>query len=574
MLESHHSRLLAYALAATVLLAACAPAPAAAPPGARPPGESLRPSRVTIAIGAEINGLATKFEGGNTFSAEFHFLTNSPLALRNAQGIASPFLAADLPSRDAGTWTVNPDGTMATTWKIRPNARWHDGQPVVSADFVFAHRAYTDEAMTVRDREPERFMDRVEPLDAKTFVIHWKQPYPWANELVSRELEALPDHIMGRVYEVGDVDAFLNHPFWSSTSYVGNGPFRLTQWDPGSQLIYRAFEDFFMGRPKLDEVVFRIISDSNTVVANVLGGNVDATVGITLGQRPGVTVKEQWAQSGEGQVIITPVRFRYVQIQLDPARSGQAALAEVRVRRAVVHGIDRETLAQVVTEGTAPPTEIPISPHDAIYPRALQAIAKYPYDPNRSAALLQEAGWTRRGDALVNAAGQAFTLDIRTTQGSDNESEMSIMAADLTKLGMQVAQTVVPQSRIRDFEYRVTFPGLNNTAQSIANPGWLNVATTEQCAAAERRFVGSNRGCWKNPEYDRLYLLASSSLDPNERSSAVLQALKILTEDVGVFGLAYNSENIAVRKGLVGPGPRWPAQVGNTWNIHEWYWQS
>ena len=54
---------------------------------------------------------------------------------------------------------------------------------------------------------------------------------------------------------------------------------------------------------------------------------------------------------------------------------------------------------------------------------------------------------------------------------------------------------------------------------------------------------------------------------------ALIEALRIITEDLGIIGLSYTSENIPVRKGLIGPGPRWPGQVGNTWNVHEWRWQ-
>lgn len=554
------------------LLAACAPA--ATSLGGTPPegGASAGPSRVTIAIGAEVDYLATKLETGNTFAAEFNFLSNSPLAVRNERGAAIPLLAVDLPSQGNGTWTVRPDGTMSTTWKIKPHAQWHDGRPISPRDFIFALKIYTDPNLPVRERLPEQFMDSITPIDEESFIISWKQPYPWANELVSRQLEALPEHILGPLYERGDTDAFLNQSFWSTPEYVGDGPYRLTQWDRGSQVLYRAFDAYFMGKPRIDEVIFRVISDTNAVLANVLGGAVDTTVGITLGQQGGVTVQKQW-DPAEGAVVITPVRFRYVQIQLDPTRTEQPALADARVRRAIVSGIDRASLAEVVTEGSAPATEIPVSPNDPIYSDALNAAVKYPYDPARSAALLAEASWNRRGDLLVGGTGQPFTLDIRTTAGSDNESELSIISADLGKLGMQISETVIPQSRIRDSEYRVTFPGLNTTAQSIDIPGILAVATSTQCATAQTRFTGSNRGCWQNAEFDRLYLIASSSLDPKERAQAVIRALHVLTDDVGVFGLSYNSESLAVKKGLIGPGPRWPAQVGNTWNIYDWYWQ-
>jgi peptide/nickel transport system substrate-binding protein len=559
------------------LIACSSPAtPSAGQTGNQPssnqaPPARTGPARVTIAIGAEVNNLATKFEGGNTFSSEFHFMGNSPLVVREPQGTARALLAAELPSRDNGTWVVNADGTMRTTWKIRPNAKWHDGQPVVARDFVFAYRVYTDEALAVREREPERFMERVEAVDDKTFVVHWKQPYPWAGELVSRQLEPLPTHLAQSLYESLDPEAFLGNGLWTTTAYVGTGPFRLVQWDQGSQLIYRAFDDYFMGKPKLDEVIFRIIADSNTVVANVLSGAVDTTVGITLPQQAAVTIKRQWP-ANEGEVIASPTRWRYQQIQFDPARLQQPALLDQRVRRAIVHSLDRATIAEVVTEGTSKVADTPVVPTDALYPRVQERITQYPYDQTRALALMQEAGWTRQGDRLVNANGQPFNLELRTTAQTDNETEQSLVAADLAKLGLVPQQVIVPQSRIRDSEYRVTFPGLNGTAQSIDLPGILSVAISDQCASAERRFVGSNRGCWKNPQFDRFYEIGTTSLDRNERDNAVVDAFRVMTDEVGIFGLSYNAESLAVRKGLVGPGTRYPGQVGNTWNVHEWHW--
>jgi peptide/nickel transport system substrate-binding protein len=565
------------ALVFVMLLAGCTAAPAgpgagqSSPAGSEATREAPRSARprVTVIIGAEVDGLATRFGGGGTFSSELHYLSNSPLSVLDPQGQPVLRVAADFPSRDAGTWTVNADGTMRTTWRIKPNAVWHDGKPITSADFVFAHRVYLDPQVPISSRQPEEFMGRIEPVDDQSFVIHWKRAYPWAAEI---PFYPLPTHLMSSVYESSGGEALVNHPFWTSTDYVGNGPFRLMQWDRGTQLVYQAFPEYFMGRPRLDEVVFRIMSDPNTVVASLLGGNGDATVGITLGQQGGVTMRNQWTASGEGQVTTTPIRWRYVQIQFDPQRNGQPALLDRRVRRALYHGIDRESMAEITTQGTATAAEVPLFPKDPIYPRAEQAITKYPFDPTRALALLQEAGWTRRGDTLVGTNGQPFALDLWTTAAIDNEREVSIVAADLDKLGLQTTQLVIPQSRIRDSEYRVSFPGLNFTAQSIDVPGTLGVAAGDRCPTAQNRFSGGNRGCWKNAEFDRQYLIASTSLERAERDEAVIQSVRVLTEEVGLYSLSYNTENLAMRKGLVGPGPRWPGQTGNTWNIHEWHW--
>ncbi|MPZ15579.1 MAG: hypothetical protein GEU73_14355 [Chloroflexi bacterium] len=558
----------------TMLVAACAPGgPAGAPDGAGGSVAPARPTSVVMGVGSEVDNIGPKI-GGGTNAAEYQFMTNSPLSVRNAQGVASPLLAAELPSRDQGTWVVNPDGTMRTTWKIRPNAIWHDGTPVTSPDAVFAFEVYLDPAMPIADRMPEQLMDGVEPLDDKTFVVHWKAPYPWANELGARELEPLPAHILEVIYREGNPEAFAGNPFWNSPQYVGNGPYRLTAWEPGSQLSYRAFDDYFMGRPTIDDVVLRIIPDSNTLLSNLLAGEVDTVVGATaLGQIAGATLKEQWGQTGDGEVVITPVRFRHSQIQFDSAYLEQPALLDLRVRRAIVHGLDRGTIAEVATAGLSGATEIYLSPTDPLYGQAQPAIATYPYDPSRAQALLAEAGWSKRGEELVNAQGGRFAMDIRTTASTDNETELSAMAADLRNLGMAITEAIVPASLIRDSEYRIKFPGLNNTALSIGTPDTLRRAVSAECPDPARRYTGGNRGCWKNAEFDRLYEIAGSSLEANERANAVVGALQILTTDVGLIGLSYTSENIAVRKGLTGPGPRWPGQVGNTWNIHEWRWE-
>lgn len=226
---------------------------------------SSKPRAVTM-VGSEVDTLPTRIQqGGGTFAGEFNFLANSPYAVQDPQGRFLANLAAEIPSQDNGSWVIEADGTMRTTWSIRPNALWHDRKPVTTADVQFAFRVYLDPDMQLSTRQPESFMERIESLDEKTFLVHWKQPYPWANALNGGELQPLPAHVMQSVYESTAADQFLNHPFWAGTDYVGNGPFRLAEWDRGVQLIYRAFPDYFLGRPKLDEIVIRI-TDRKSVV--------------------------------------------------------------------------------------------------------------------------------------------------------------------------------------------------------------------------------------------------------------------------------------------------------------------
>jgi peptide/nickel transport system substrate-binding protein len=447
---------------------------------------------------------------------------------------------------------------------------WHDGQPVTSGDFTFALRVYLDEAVATSNRDPERLVDRIEALDNKSFMVHWKETYPFANQLVSGQLEPLPEHLLGRLYE-GDKEAFQNASFFTSTSYVGTGPYRISEWDKGVQIVYRAFDQFFMGRPKMDEVIFRIIADMNTVVSNVLSGAIDTAVAVTLNHQAAATVKQQWEASGAGQMASTPTYFRNMQIQHEPTRARPQALLDRRVRQALMHGIDRQAIAEIVTAGASQAADAMVPPGDPLYDRVQSAVAKYPFDRARAAALLQEAGWTRSGDTLTSG-GQPFPLEIWTSQVSDNETEMSLVAADYSALGIQAIQNVIPIARNRDREYRANFPGLTITATSINVPDAMVDFTNNRCPRSENQFAGSNRGCWTHPDFERFFSTANTTLDDRERAEAVVQAFRVLTEDVGVIGMSYNMEIIPVRKGLIGPAPRWPAQPGNTWNVYEWRW--
>jgi peptide/nickel transport system substrate-binding protein len=574
------SRLRALWLVFVVIVVACA-APIGQPMAAGP-GDDRRtaaaepsgPSRLVVATGADISNLATKLDTlTGSFIYDPRYMVNTPLVALDGQNKAHALLAAELPARDRGTWVVNPDGTMATTWQIRANALWHDGRAVTSRDFIFALQVYLDPDLEIAGRDLELLIDRIESIDEQSFIIHWKQLHLRADRLLKGELEPLPEHLARQLYEDGDKAGFSTAPLWTSAAYVGTGPYRIAEWEKGAQVVYRAFDRYVLGRPKIDEVIFRVVSDPNTAVAHVLGGAIDFTSAIVLNTEAGAAVKQEWDRTGGGRVLFVPAVLRSARIQHHPARTGQPALLDVRVRRALVHGIDRETLADVISGGTSPVADTIVTPSDPLYPRVQGVIAKYRYDPSRSLALLQEAGWTRRADTLVNAGGEAFTLEVKGSIAGNIPIEVGIIASDLRKLGMRASENLVRQNS-EDREQTVHFPGINAiTSSNMEIPTGLRAYAADQCPTADRRWVGDNTGCWINPEFERLYRIATTTLDEGERTQAVLAALKVLTEEVGLIALSYNVERVAVRKGLVGPGPRSVIQRGYTWNIHEWRWE-
>jgi len=543
---------------------------AASAGGDRAPGQ---PSRLAVAIAQETGGLATKLDTiATSYAAEYHFMTNSPLTLLDAHDAVLPRLAQGLVSQDDGTWRIDPDGTMRTTWTIRSGALWHDGSPVTAADFAFALRVYQDPEISVVTREPEQLIDHIDILDDRAFVVAWSRPYAQADRLGPGQLEPLPEHLLAESYE-RDRAVFQSSPFWTGPAYVGNGPYQLTQWEQGVQLIFRAFDRYYLGKPSIDEITFHVISDPNTVVANLLSGSIDATVGITLPPSAGAIVRETWDRTGDGRVLTFPTSTRFARFQLDPARSGQPALLDKRVRQAVVHALDRDTIAGGVSMGMLPAALNLLIPENQYYERVRQLAPPLSYDRSRALALLGDAGWTRSPNgAVVGPDGQPLSFEIRTPRAGDNEPQMNLVASDLRAIGIDVTETLIPAPRLKDLEYMSLFPGLYATAGVYDDPTAMENFTADQCPRADARFVGKNVGCWINTEYDRLVQVATTSLDDRERTNAFLHAHRLLMDDVAIVTLTYVTENIASRAGLAGPGPRSPAQKGNTWDVHTWRW--
>src|SRR5206468_446729 len=106
----------------------------------------------------------------------------------------------------------------------------------------------------------------------------WSQPYFGANQGMVHDYSPVPRHIVGDLYQQGvqsgDKSNFVNSPFWT-TQFVGAGPYKVGQWAQGTSLEGLAFDDYVLGRPKVDRVILHFNYDPNTSLANLLAGTID-----------------------------------------------------------------------------------------------------------------------------------------------------------------------------------------------------------------------------------------------------------------------------------------------------------
>ncbi len=524
---------------------------------------------LSIGMSAEPNGWGVmvsqiaRLQVEQSMNAEFVF--------RDGDLNIQPWLMEKIPSLDDGDLVVNDDGTVEVTWTLREDITWHDGAPVTVEDVIFGWEMLVDPDIPAFGKATAQKIDRIEKVDDRTFVIYWNEPDGFASQGWAQASRPIPTHILRDVYE-SDKEQFRNHPYWS-TEFVGNGAYRMVEWVPGSHIVLEAYDDYFLGRPKIDRVVWRFLSDSNTLMANIITGDVEVTVIPSISIDQGLTVKAAWDVTGVGTVEFIP-GFGWDWIVFNQQEDPK--FSDVRVRKALMYAMDRQTLVDVLYSGFNPVAHGPIAPRHPMYTDDVEAsMVKYEYNPELALELFAEAGWTPGpGGILTNAAGEPFTVSIRTVTGQkDKENAQAIIADYWREIGVDVELDNLPTSQIYDSMHLFRFGWPSAFLFNFGgNPNSIpNVYTCDQIPSEANSWSTANLGQFCNEEWDRVYNEnpIDQVLDLEERARIAAQLMPIWTDNVAFMPLYYKSEVVTVRQGVTGV---WATGTNEGWvyNIHEW----
>ena len=210
-----------------------------------------------------------------------------------------------------------------------------------------------------------------------------------------------------------------------------------------------------------------------------------------------------------------------------------------------------------------------VPPTASYYPQVDRAITKYPYDPQRVAQLMSEAGITKAADGFYQSAGEGhLRWEIKTSASVDNEAETSIMANTWRQAGFDFQQAVLPAALAQDGQARATFPTLYSFGTSVGEP-MLAGMNTAGISRPENRFSGSNRGGWSNGEFDILSDTLGQTLDPDRRAQVIAQMTAMVSREAVTIPLYFYGNPVAATSAVVGPSPV-VQETPFEWNIYEW----
>ncbi len=558
-------------LVAMLVLTACA-APRGGDQAATGGVEPPRPAavkRMTAAIrGSPVSIVQQRTQRGSSVRGldGIEELVHAGLTYIKGDGSRAAQLAEAVPSVDNGLWNVFPDGRMETTWRLKPTARWQDGAPIVAEDFAFTAVVEQDRDVEIPAYPEYEMIESIATPDASTIVVTWKRTYIEADGLFSYRAAGLPipKHLMERPY-TEDKAGFTGHAYWAD-EFIGAGAFRVHEWVRDSHTILRASDSYIFGRPKIDEIEVRFIPDNNALTAYILAGG-DLSLGKTVSLDIALQVRESWK---DGHIAVlaqnwTPINPQF--INPDPP-----IVLDLRFRRALLHALDRQQLADFVFPGYGLVAHSYMDPNWPYYNLAEPQIVKYDYDLRKTGQLMEELGDSKRGDGLYyDGAGQKLSFLFDSPSQNDIHVKTLPAIADMwRRAGFTVEEKLIPPQMVQDRETRAQWPAF----EMIERRNSLSVSEvyrfhSSQVPLPENRYTAGGVTRYRNAELDALIERYLVTIPLPERMQVMGAIAHHQTENLSQLPIFHGADPTLISNRLQNVTARGDNYT-QAWNVQDW----
>jgi peptide/nickel transport system substrate-binding protein len=398
-------------VAAALAVSACSSPTQTAPPGA--PSAQTGPvsgGTVTIPIGADptLNPWSP-----NSF-VESLFINRALF-----DGLTKP--GRDLaPAPDlAESWTTAADG-LSWTFKLRSGVKWSDGKPFTADDVAFTFNdVVLKKELGAQNAASYAAVKAVTVVDPATVRFDLSRKFAALPSFLAYNAGILPKHVLA-------ADPLKTTSFNKGVP-VSTGPFKVEKYTSGQSVALVRNENYFGPKAYLEKVVFTVVADPNTQIAQALSGDLQIMI---LDNKAAV----ERVKSAPGLVVVSRPLVQYFWLALNQT---DTRFTDVRVRQAFVHAINREAIIKTVELGFGSIANSPITPAlKAYYDPSLAS--KYPYDPSKAAELLKAAGWTPGSDGVLQKDGKPFRFMMDVGQRGVLEPVNALIQQDLKKVGVIV----------------------------------------------------------------------------------------------------------------------------------------
>jgi peptide/nickel transport system substrate-binding protein len=455
-------------------------------------------------------------------------LITLPLVDIDSTGALLPRLAESWEhSNDYREWTVH----------LRRDVKWHDGVPFTARDIEFTVSMWNDPKIAFF---AGGLVESVEVFDDYTVRLVYEDP-----QLLDPWWDYWPKHAMQDL----DRSKFWDWDYWGSA--IGNGPFRVVQFDPEMGIQLEANPSYYAGRPRIDRL--NLLWAGRESVVELLAGNGDLAV----------LEPHELPKLGNDPRFATYPHFELGRILALYWNLEHELFRDATIRKALTHAINRREVLAVLGY----PEDMPIV--DWPFTRRQYARGELPeplpYDPALAERLLESAGWIdTNGDGIREKGGRDFVFEAIVPEGPNRNRIATLVQAALRQVGVRMElatmSVMVANPKVSNPDFGAAFFSLSNVLR-----GWMG----QDSVFGARSQIG-----YRNPEMHRLIGAALNTVDPEQLDLIYDRIIELCIEDVPVTFFGIQVFYVVAHRRVRGFPPvltRYPMEyVEDLWIDEEW----
>lgn len=483
------------ALVTVFVLSACGGTPTPQGSGSQGTGESTgrkASNSVVVGISQEIDSLDPhNVEYAGTREVLFNVF----------EGLVKPTSEGEIEPAVASDFVISEDAAKIT-FTLRDGITFHDGSLVTAEDVKYSLERY---ANIQGEESVFSNMKEVVIASENTIEVYLHEP----NTEFVYELTCA---VLPKANEAS-----------FSTNPIGTGPFAFVSYQPGDALVVKKYAGYWKsGTPFLDEVTFKVVTDSKMAITYLNAGTVDIYQYLTADQAS--TINQNF-NILEGSV-------NYVQGMF--LNNAAKPFDDVRVRQALYYAVDRDLINEMIFGGKSHIIGTNMIPASTKYYNA-DTEQMYTRDLEKAKALLKEAGYPN---------GFTFTITVPNNY-APHESTANIIVENLAEVGITAKIELVEFTGW----YANVYVGREYEATVVAVDGRLAPSSffDKNVSTAFTNFTNYN-----NPQYDATYAKAVAEVEPEAKVGYYKQLQQILAEDAASIYVQDPSNLVAVHKDLEG----------------------
>ncbi len=435
----------------------------------------------------------------------------------------------------AETWDYD-EQTYTYTFHLREGVKWHDGEPFTADDVKFTIEAIMDPENGSENAPNYEDVEEITVIDAQTVAFRLSAPNVAFLEYMTMGI--LPQHLLaGQDMQESD---FFRNP-------VGTGPYKLESWDAGQSIVLVKNEDYYLGAPKIDRVIFKIVPDDNAQAVQLQSGELDLAL---------LDPKNAQSFAGaDGYTCYDMTTADYRGILFNFANDYWTANRDIIP--AICYAIDRQAIVDSVLLGEGMPAYGPLQRN--IYND--ESVEHYDYNPDKARAILEDAGCTLGADGYYTRGGEQLAFTISVMSGEQDR--------------IDIAQAAAQQIRAIGINCTVEIPAqMDWGGQMACLIGWGSpFDADDHTYKVFGTDKGANYSSYSNAAVDEALTKARQSDDPAVRRAYYADFQQALAADPAYAFICYIDANYVAKsniKGIDTDTVLGHHGVGIFWNIQDW----